>query len=84
MAGAGESLSENAGAPHGASQIQDIEQDLDTVDEALAALDSGDLEAAEALAAELAAPGGDDPGGDDPGGDDPGGDDPGPEAGAAS
>ena len=70
MAGAGESHSENGEAPHGASQIQDIEQDLDTVDEALAALDSGDLAAAEALAAELDTSGGDDQGGDDQGGDD--------------
>ena len=74
MAGAGESLSEEGGAPHGASPIEDIEQDLDTVDEALAALDSGDLEAAEALAAELDAPG---PGPS-------GGGEQGPETGAAS
>ena len=74
MAGAGESLSENGGAPHSASQIQDIEQDLDTVDEALAALDSGDLEAAEALAAELDAPCAGPSGGDEQG----------PETGAAS
>ena len=89
MAGAGESHSENGEAPHGTSQIQDIEQDLDTVDEALAALDSGDLAAAEALAAEFGTPGagssgGDDRGGDDRGGDDRGGDDHGPEFGAAS
>lgn len=79
MAGAGESHSENGEAPHGASQIQDIEQDLDTVDEALAALDSGDLAAAEALAAEL-----DMPGAGPSGGDDQGGDEPGPESGAAT
>ena len=44
------------GTRAGASGLEDIEQDLDTVDEALAALDSGDLEEAEALAAELDAP----------------------------
>jgi hypothetical protein len=36
-----------------AAQLQGIERDLDTVDSALAALDSDDLEGAEALAAEL-------------------------------
>ena len=79
MAGAGESLSEEGGAPHSASQIEDIEQDLDTVDEALAALDSGDLEAAEALAAEL-----DEPGAGPSGGDEQSGDEQSPETGAAS
>ncbi len=69
MAGAGESLSEEGGAPLSASQIEDIEQDLDTVDEALAALDSGDLEAAEALAAELDEPGAVPPGSGEQGGD---------------
>ena len=47
---------QEAAAPDGASQLQGIEQDLDTVDAALAALDSEDLEAAEALAAELEEP----------------------------
>ena len=36
-----------------AAQLHGIERDLDTVDAALAALDSEDLEGAEALAAEL-------------------------------
>ncbi len=36
-----------------ADQLKGIERDLDTVDAALSALDSGDLEGAEALAAEL-------------------------------
>ena len=40
-------------APERASQLEDIEQDLDTVDAALDALDSGDLEEAESLAAQL-------------------------------
>ena len=35
------------------AQLQGIERDLDTVDAALAALDSDDLEGAEARAAEL-------------------------------
>lgn len=35
------------------AQLEGIERDLDTVDAALAALDSDDLERAEALAAEL-------------------------------
>lgn len=35
------------------AQLHGIERDLDTVDAALAALDSEDLEGAEALAAEL-------------------------------
>ena len=36
-----------------ATQLEGIERDLDTVDAALSALDSDDLESAEALAAEL-------------------------------
>ena len=39
-----------------AAQLEGIERDLDTVDAALAALDSDDLEGAEALAAELEEP----------------------------
>jgi len=35
------------------AQLEGIERDLDTVDAALSALDSDDLEGAEALAAEL-------------------------------
>lgn len=38
-----------------ASHLEVIEEDLDTVDAALEALDSGDLEGAEALGAELGA-----------------------------
>ena len=45
-----------------ASQLEGIEEDLDTVDGALDALDSGDLEGAETLAAELGATGGDEGG----------------------
>lgn len=44
--------SEEAAKPVAAS-LGAIEQDLDNVDEALAALDAGDLDAAEALAARL-------------------------------
>ena len=40
-----------------ASESEGVEKDLDTVDAALAALDSGDLEGAESLAAELKSPG---------------------------
>ena len=43
--------------PPRASQPDGVEKDLDTVDAALAALDSGDLEGAESLAAELESPG---------------------------
>ena len=43
--------------PPQASQPESVEKDLDTVDAALAALDSGDLEGAESLAAELESPG---------------------------
>lgn len=46
------SHSEDTATPEAAS-LEAIEQDLDTVDEALAALDAGDLDAAEALAAQL-------------------------------
>jgi len=70
VADASEPLPGEDSAPDGASPLEDIEQDLNTVDEALAALDSGDLEEAESLAAQLASPGvglseGDEPGGDD-------------------
>ena len=44
--------SEEAATPE-ASSLEAIEQDLDAVDEALAALDAGDLDAAETLAAQL-------------------------------
>lgn len=40
-------------AARGAAQLEGIERDLDTVDSALSALDTDNLEAAEALAAEL-------------------------------
>lgn len=39
--------------PEQARRLEDIEQDLDRVDAALDALDSGDLEEAESLAADL-------------------------------
>lgn len=42
-----------------AAQLHGIERDLDTVDAALAALDSDNLEAAEALAAQLEGSGAD-------------------------
>ena len=48
--------SEDAATPEAAS-LEAIEQDLNNVDEALAALDSGDLDGAEALAAQLDSPG---------------------------
>ena len=41
-------------APSPAGLLDDIERDLDTVDAALAALDAGDLEAAEALSGGVA------------------------------
>lgn len=53
MTDAGEPIPfEDAATPEAAS-LEAIEQDLDNVDEALAALDSGDLDGAEALAAQL-------------------------------
>ena len=53
MFDAGESLQAEDVTPQGAPPLDDIEHDLNTVDKALDALDSGDLETAEALAAEL-------------------------------
>ena len=53
MADTSHGLPQRGPAPQHTSQLEDIEQDLDTVDETLAALDSGDLESAESLAAEL-------------------------------
>ena len=50
----GEPTPEGAESPR-PSQLESIEGDLDTVDSALDALDSGDLEAAETRAAELGA-----------------------------
>lgn len=47
-----------------ATSLEAIEQDLDAVDEALAALDAGDLDAAEALAAQLDSAGTPTPDGD--------------------
>ena len=66
MADACESFAEDGAASLEATPLEDIEQDLDTVDEALAALDTGDLETAEALAAALGSPS-DDQAGDDQG-----------------
>ena len=66
MADTGEWSPNEDAAPTGGSGLEDIEQDLDTVDKALAALDSGDLEEAEALAAELEAPSTEPSGGDEP------------------
>ena len=54
---AGEPLPSGDTAAQDEASLHGIEQDLDHVDEALAALDSGDLDAAEALAAGLASPG---------------------------
>lgn len=45
--------SPNAEEARRAAQLESIEQDLDTVDAALSALDSDDLDGAEALASEL-------------------------------
>ena len=56
MTDTGECAPDEDAAPTGVSGLEDLEQDLDTVDKALAALDSGDLEEAEALAAGLDAP----------------------------
>ncbi|MXW94979.1 MAG: hypothetical protein F4110_01615 [Acidimicrobiaceae bacterium] len=50
---ASDNLPPESEADRRTAQLQDIERDLDTVDSALAALDSDDLEGAEALAAEL-------------------------------
>lgn len=56
MVDADESLQAEDVTPQGAPSLDDIEHDLNTVDTALDALDSGDLETAEALAAELDSP----------------------------
>ena len=66
---ASESLSSEVAATQEAASLEDIEQDLDSVDKALAALDSGDLDAAEALAAELDSPAAPTPDDDHRGGD---------------
>ena len=50
---ASDNLPPDTDADRQTAQLQGIEQDLDTVDAALSALDSDDLEGAEALAAEL-------------------------------
>ncbi len=70
MVDARESLEAEDATPQGTPPLEDIEQDLDTVDRALDALDSGDLEAAEALAAELDSPGAGAPDDGEPGDDD--------------
>ena len=57
MTDAGEPLPSGDTASQDEASLHGIEQDLDHVDEALAALDSGDLDAAEALAAGLDSPG---------------------------
>lgn len=57
MTDAGEPLPSGDTASQDEASLRSIEQDLDHVDEALAALDSGDLDAAEALAAGLDSPG---------------------------
>ena len=62
MTDASESLPSEDSATREAASLDGIEQDLNNVDEALAALDSGDLDAAEALAAELDSPGAPTPG----------------------
>ena len=50
---ASDNLPPDSEADRQAVQLEGIERDLDTVDAALSALDSDDLEEAEALAAEL-------------------------------
>ena len=47
---------EPVGEPETLAPLEDVERDLDTVEAALAALDSEDLEGAESLAAELESP----------------------------
>ncbi len=69
MTDVGEPQPSEDAAAHDAASLEAIEQDLDNVDEALAALDSGDLDAAEALAAELDSPGTGTPDDDQRGGD---------------
>ncbi len=70
MVDARESLGAEDATPQGTPPLEDIEHDLDTVDRALDALDSGDLEAAEALAAELDSPDAGTPDDGEPGDDD--------------
>ena len=53
MDGASDNSPPDSEADRHTAQLQGIERDLDTVDSALTALDSDDLEGAEALAAEL-------------------------------
>ena len=52
---ASDNLPQSIEAARDGDQLDGIERDLDTVDAALSALDSDDLEGAEALAAELEA-----------------------------
>ena len=56
MADTSDHLPHEGEAVDRATSLEVIEQDLDTVDAALSALDSDDLERAEALAAELEGP----------------------------
>ena len=57
MTDARESSPSQGAAAQDTAPLEGIEQDLSRVDKALAALDAGDLDAAEALAAELDSPG---------------------------
>ncbi len=57
MTDAGEPSPSEDAATQQTGSLEAIEQDLNNVDEALAALDAGDLDAAETLAAGLDAPG---------------------------
>ena len=50
---ASDNLPPDSEADRQTAQLEGIERDMDTVDAALAALDSDDLEGAEALAADL-------------------------------
>ncbi len=50
---ASDNLPPDSEADRQTAQLEGIERDMETVDAALAALDSDDLEGAEALAAEL-------------------------------
>ena len=65
MADLSEPPTSDDAAPDVAASLEDIEKDLNTADKALAALDSGDLEEAEALAAVLDSPSAEPPDGDE-------------------
>ena len=53
MADTSESTPSEHAAASGVLPLEDMEQDLNTADKALAALDAGDLDEAEALVAQL-------------------------------